>query len=140
MTRGPGAILLAIAAMTTCGCTPPSRAPDTSDAGRTWYVRACASCHGVDGRGDGPVAAVLTVPPTDLTTLAARNGGAYPHEYVVAVIAGERALPAHGTREMPVWSERFGTGSGPPAVASLYARRRLEQLADHVESLQLSPH
>jgi len=57
---------------------------------------------------------------------------------VIAAIAGERELPAHGTREIPVWSQRFGTRSGAPAVASLYARRRLEALADYVASLQRS--
>ena len=76
------------------------------------------------------------MPPPDLTTLTIRRGGEFPRPDVVAVIAGEHELPAHGTREMPVWSQRFGTGSAAPAVASLYARRRLEALADYVASLQ----
>ncbi|MBS0560186.1 MAG: CopD family protein [Proteobacteria bacterium] len=35
--------------------------------GQQIYGAHCAPCHGVDGRGDGPRAASLPVPPTDLT-------------------------------------------------------------------------
>jgi mono/diheme cytochrome c family protein len=35
----------------------------------------CASCHGADGKGDGPMAKSLKVKPADLTRIAARNGG-----------------------------------------------------------------
>lgn len=133
---GRGAALAVGAGIVALSCTPRWPGLDTSDDGRTSYLRACAPCHGEDGRGDGPVAPALTVSPADLTTLAARHGGDFPREYVIAVIAGERQMPAHGTQEMPVWSQRFGTGSGASAAASLYARRRLEQLADYVASLQ----
>ncbi len=108
-----------------------------ADEPRQLYLRSCASCHGVDGRGDGPVAPALVVPPADLTRLAARYGGTFPRDVVIEVIAGERELAPHGTREMPVWSQRFGTGTA--AAASIYARRRLELLADHVASLQRTP-
>jgi hypothetical protein len=74
------------------------------------------------------------VPPPDLTTLAARHGGTFPRDYVIDVATGRQQFAAHGTREMPVWSDRFGPGPGD--VASLYARRRLELLADHLGDLQ----
>jgi mono/diheme cytochrome c family protein len=110
------------------------RADEERNEGRQLYVRTCASCHGTDGRGFGPVAPALRVPPPDLTTLAARSDGVFPRAYVIEVIAGERELPSHGTRDMPVWSQRFGPGPG--RVASGHARRRLELLADHLASLQ----
>jgi mono/diheme cytochrome c family protein len=104
---------------------------------RESYQRACAPCHGTDARGGGPVARALAVPPPDLTGLAARAGGRFPRERVIDVIAGEREIVAHGTRQMPVWSQRFGPpDAGGPAIASLYARRRLELLADYLASLQ----
>jgi mono/diheme cytochrome c family protein len=103
--------------------------------GHAMFLRACASCHGVDGRGGGAVATTLAVPPPDLTTIAARGDGTFPRAHVIAVIAGEREIGAHGTREMPVWSQRFGPGGGP-ATAALHARRRLEMLATYLESLQ----
>jgi hypothetical protein len=74
------------------------------------------------------------VPVPDLTTLAARHAGEFPRKYVIDVIVGRQELPTHGTREMPVWNERFG--SGPGHVASFYARRREELLADHLHTLQ----
>ena len=45
--------------------------------GQRTYERACSSCHGLDGRGDGPVASSLKIRPTNLTLLAKRNGAAY---------------------------------------------------------------
>lgn len=103
------------------------------------YRAACAPCHGVDGRGTGPVAASLKTPPADLTRLAARHGGTFPHDDVVAVIAGERAIDAHGTREMPIWTIRLGAGDGATAVASIDARRRIAMLARYLATLQQPP-
>ena len=34
----------------------------------------CASCHGLDARGNGPAAFVLKTTPPDLTALAKRHG------------------------------------------------------------------
>ena len=44
-------------------------------SGREVYLRHCAACHGELGTGDGPVAASLRRPPTDLTAIA-RNAAA----------------------------------------------------------------
>jgi len=37
--------------------------------GRTAYMENCASCHGVDAKGDGPAARGLAVAPPDLCLL-----------------------------------------------------------------------
>ena len=115
-------------------CSRPSPTPHTSE--RSAYLSACASCHGADGRGSGPAAKALRKAPADLTLLAARNGGVFPREAVVAVVVGERPLAPHGSREMPVWSTRFGPSAGATAVASVVAQRRVEAIVDYVESLQ----
>lgn len=105
--------------------------------GQQLYVSACASCHGVDGKGNGPVTAALKQPPPDLTRLSERNGGVFPRQFVIDTATGERNFTAHGTREMPVWSQRFGTGgSGAPGIAGVYARQQLEMLASYLESIQ----
>ena len=68
----------------------------------------CAPCHGVTGRGDGPVAAALMTAPGDLTTLAKFNAGTFPRSAVIAFVLGTgRALPAHGPSDMPVWGPIF---------------------------------
>lgn len=114
--------------------------PDVQE-GEGSFRRACAPCHGDGGRGDGPVAPALTTKPSDLTTLAARHGGTYPRDLVLATITGTNRVPAHGSREMPVWSVRFDEApdSGATAAAALWARRRIELLADYVASLQRPP-
>lgn len=46
--------------------TQPYAAPSIS-RGAPLYAANCAACHGVDGRGDGPLASRLRVRPPDLT-------------------------------------------------------------------------
>ncbi len=116
----------------------PDLGTDPIATGRRAYETRCASCHGLEARGDGPVGPALRTAPTDLTWLAERNGGAFPREYLIAVVTGSTAIAAHGTREMPVWSDRLMTpeGSGAGAAASVYMRRTVEALADYLATLQ----
>ncbi len=71
-------------------------------SGKEMYNAYCASCHGADGKGDGPAAPALKAPPTNLTALAAKTGGTFPAAHVAAVIQGGAMTPAHGSKEMPV--------------------------------------
>jgi mono/diheme cytochrome c family protein len=130
------AVLLALAATACVRSSPPAAVSFDTDAGPSPYRRACAPCHGVDGRGTGPVGATLRTPPADLTVLAVRNGGVFPREAVIAVIAGDRPLAAHGPREMPIWSVRFEPPSGPTAVASIRAQQHIDAIIEEIEALQ----
>ena len=67
----------------------------------------CASCHGADGKGNGPVAPALKAKVPPLTTLAQRNGGTFPAARVRAIISGDEVSSAHGSREMPIWGPIF---------------------------------
>lgn len=93
----------------------------------------CASCHGSDGRGHGPVAASLKTSPPDLTRIAARAGGAYPAERVKDTVSGSRLTPTHGTSDMPVWGPIFRF-LDPSAARTTF---RIEQLVKYVESIQV---
>ncbi|MDR4494546.1 MAG: cytochrome c [Nitrospirales bacterium] len=42
--------------------------PANIETGGSVYRTNCVSCHGMKGRGDGPVAVHLTPPPADLTS------------------------------------------------------------------------
>lgn len=76
--------------------------------GEALYHSYCGVCHGVDGKGGGPMAKALRKPPPDLTRIATRSGGVFPLEIVARVISGEKQVPGgHGNREMPVWGPVF---------------------------------
>ena len=77
------------------------------DLGKSIFVSSCASCHGINGKGSGPLAAQLKVTPSDLTALAKKNGGVFPVSALYEVIDGRKTYAAHGTREMPVWGDLF---------------------------------
>jgi mono/diheme cytochrome c family protein len=77
------------------------------DAGKYEYQIGCAACHGVDGKGMGPVGALFGKPPANLTVLAKKNNGVFPFNYVYEVIDGRQVVLAHGTRDMPIWGNRY---------------------------------
>jgi mono/diheme cytochrome c family protein len=98
------------------------------------YKAYCAVCHGMTGKGNGPAAEALKVPPSDLTTLAKRNGGRYPSDHVRSAIEGDLRLAAHGSKEMPVWGElfwRMSQGHSPEV------QLRVSNLNQYIESLQV---
>lgn len=107
--------------------------PTSPASGQGMYKSYCAVCHGIDGKGNGPAADALKVPPTDLTALAAKNGGKYPAMKVSAVISGEEALPAHGSKDMPIWGHLFRSISGGHESE---VQQRVANLNKYIESLQ----
>jgi len=94
----------------------------------------CATCHGKDAKGGGPMAASLRIAPSDLTRIAARNGGTFPFLQVQKIIAGEQPLPStHGSREMPVWGPIFSEVSWDQDLG----RVRIYSLAKFLETIQV---
>ena len=75
--------------------------------GKSSYNANCAICHGDDGTGNGAVAELFRVPPSDLTTLAERSGGAFPFSEAYQSIATGLGQKAHGDSEMPIWGGYF---------------------------------
>lgn len=76
------------------------------ETGQQNFADYCATCHGLGAQGNGPMAGVLMLPPTDLTILANELGGTFPIRDVVAKIDGRTALMAHGS-DMPVYGPYF---------------------------------
>ncbi len=76
-------------------------------SGQEMFTSYCAVCHGANGSGGGPAASALKAAPTDLTTLAQKNGGKYPAMHVSSVLRGEAETPAHGSKDMPMWGPLF---------------------------------
>jgi mono/diheme cytochrome c family protein len=104
-----------------------------SISGPALYKAYCASCHGMDGRGNGPMVKSLKVAPADLTHIAVRNGGVFPLARVSRIIAGEDLLPnGHGNSQMPVWGPIFSQVETDQDLG----RVRIDNLARHLRDLQ----
>jgi mono/diheme cytochrome c family protein len=102
-------------------------------SGHELYMIYCASCHGADGKGNGPVAPGLKGRVPDLTLLTKTHGSKFPLLRVEQAIDGEEGIPAvHGTREMPVYYELFeGIRRDTAFVA-----QRIGLLTGYIQSLQ----
>lgn len=94
-----------LAILAACLLAAPVVAQD-ADIGRALYHTHCATCHGLEGGGDGPMSGVLLIPPSDLTGLSLRNAGTFPLERVVMRIDGREPLVSHGS-PMPVYGDYF---------------------------------
>jgi mono/diheme cytochrome c family protein len=116
----------------------PAGAQDFSSyTGEQLFKRFCASCHGADGRGDGPVAPTLKVLVPDLTRLTRRQDEDFPVERVRRIIDGRDILAAHGARRMPVWGYEFATPTvGEPEAGAQEAARLIDRLVDYLRSIQ----
>ena len=85
--------------------TGPVAAQDPGIGARI-FLNECATCHGLQGRGNGPMSPVLLVPPSNLTTLTRRHDGMFPVQRVVNRIDGRDPLVSHGS-DMPIFGEFF---------------------------------
>lgn len=107
--------------------------PTSSASGKEMFVSYCAVCHGTDGKGTGPAASALKTAPADLTRLSANNGGKYPALKVSSAIRGTNDLPAHGSKDMPVWGPLFrGLSNGHEGEV----QQRIANLTQYIETLQ----
>jgi len=123
--------------------TVPVRALADEDLGRHEYQSKCAVCHGAAGKGDGYLAAYLTIKPPSLTRLKKNNGGRFPFERVIQVVDGRKEVRTHGTREMPVWGAMYGgevpkasEKSGQKQPDENLVRERIDALVNFVSQLQ----
>jgi mono/diheme cytochrome c family protein len=112
--------------------------PGKVTTGKLEYRSHCAQCHGPNGKGDGPVAAVLTKKPADLTQITKGHAGTFPEEWVRKYIDGSEMVAAHGTSEMPIWGLAFAKG-GPGSSAKRSEHEvdtRIQLLVDYIKSIQ----
>lgn len=115
--------------------------PPKVDLGKQEFESRCANCHGRNGKGDGWLADFLVVRPTDLTTLAQKNGGVLPTDQLYQSIWGN-SVPIHGPSDMPAWGRMYRREApevyfGGPYYADIYAQGRILILIEYISRLQV---
>jgi mono/diheme cytochrome c family protein len=114
-------------------------APKPEAVGRDLYADYCTSCHGVSGRGDGPLAGSVGRAVPDLTLIAARNDGTFPTASVLSTIdgytrvrAGNVTMPEFGIELQagPLVMYDSGDGIATPTPSRLVA------LAEYLRAIQ----
>jgi mono/diheme cytochrome c family protein len=101
--------------------------------GADLYRAYCASCHGKNGKGNGPVAPALKATVPDLTVIAKNNRGQFPVARVRSILMGEEGIASHGSREMPVWGPIFHEAEAAVDLGPV----RLDNSVKYLESIQV---
>jgi mono/diheme cytochrome c family protein len=100
--------------------------------GEDLFRAYCASCHGPNGKGGGPVAVALKAKMPDLTLLAKRNDGQFPSARVGKIITGDEVVASHGSLEMPIWGPIFHQIENDQDFGNV----RVQNLVKYLESIQ----
>lgn len=123
-----------------------AHAEEALSTGKVAYEKYCASCHGITGKGDGPLASFQTKPPADLTQLRSLHGGKFPSNQLFDIIDGREVVAAHGPRTMPVWAKVFKeeeTGAPPcqdnECFYTKFWRGRILAIVTYLRTLQERP-
>lgn len=119
---------------------PPPAERRIIDVGRREFDANCASCHGRDAKGKGPMADLLRRSPPDLTQLARNNGGILPINQLYESIEGGK-VAAHGSRDMPIWGRDYRVRDAEyygemPYDAEALVRARILSLVEYINRLQ----
>jgi mono/diheme cytochrome c family protein len=91
----------------------------------------CTVCHGVDGKGGGPLAKALNLSPPDLTTLKRREG-IFPSGHVLNVLRNGAGTTSEGDKAMPVWSKIFAHECG-----EAFAQEAVTAITQFIKEIQV---
>lgn len=126
-------LVLTVMTIVGTGIAAGQTASTAALSGKDLFYNNCAACHGVGGKGDGPMGAVLTIRPADLTILAKKTSGKFPAAQIFQMIDGrDPAVRGHGGPDMPVWGDVFAAKGGAASV-----KDRVNALVKHIETLQV---
>ena len=105
--------------------------------GAVEFEYSCAVCHGLQGKGNGVMADSLKTKPADLTLLKKNNHGHFPFTKVYRIIDATPSVGVHGTREMPVWGDRYRKEAKKyNADEYVYTRGLILELLTYIMSIQ----
>jgi mono/diheme cytochrome c family protein len=129
------ALAAALALASTTAWAQAGPKPGQQDySGSSLYRTYCASCHGTEAKGDGPIAEHLRVRPSDLTQISKRHEGKFPTEEMQKIVDGRQPVRGHGGGDMPVWGDAFKNSIDRSDDAAV--RAKVAALVDYLESIQ----
>lgn len=136
--------LMLAAGLLALGMFASGAAAEEDIIGADEYEASCLSCHGVGGKGNGPMAEFLSVEPTDLTAISKNNDGVFPLLEVFQIVDGRTVIGAHGVRqtegwEMPIWGARYRAEAGSkfgPYGGEQAVRARILELVFYIQAIQ----
>ena len=89
-----------------CLALPVGVSAQDAAVGAELYRAHCATCHGIQALGNGPMAPALLLGPPNLQDLTRNNDGTFPTTRVGMRIDGRDPLVSHGS-PMPVYGDFF---------------------------------
>jgi mono/diheme cytochrome c family protein len=104
--------------------------------GHQMFTAYCSACHGANGKGNGPAARAMKVPPADLTLLSQKNGGAFPGNHVVTVLQFGVENASHGSAQMPIWGDLLQTLSPMASDGDSLVHQRISNITDYIKQIQ----
>lgn len=133
---------IAVGALAALACATVAAQP--SKLGQREYRNSCAVCHGNGGKGDGSYGYIIEKRMPDLTLLSKNNGGVFPVERIYETIDGSATVKAHGTKEMPIWGDRYRIQAAEyyadtplPYDERAFVRARILALIEYLSTLQV---
>jgi hypothetical protein len=125
---------LAAAVLMTTPATSQAQQDEVLAEGRMEYEENCMACHGEAGKGDGRMAEILIVQPSDVTQISKKSGGVFPFWRIYRIIEVAEPVRGHLFFPMPVWRNRFGEDERKPGYPA--AHLRILVLTHYLESIQ----
>jgi len=135
IARHCGLSILALIAVDPAWAADPAQ--QVEKTGAQLFYSLCASCHGAQAHGDGPVAVSLVNPPPDLTRITQRHKGDFPAEEIRRAVDGRSPRLVHGPQSMPVWGQQLYFSDRPDdPAARAHADAAIKRLVEYIRSLQ----
>ena len=116
--------------------------PPAAYEGRRLFVSYCQLCHGIAGKGDGPLAKVMKISPADLTTTVRSRSDTI----LTKIITGEGRQTITGrdrhnllSEAMPEWKDVFSESQVKSLIAYLrfLSRKKHDLMGDPEIGFQL---
>lgn len=122
------------------GITELAADPPPAYEGRRLYVSYCQLCHGVDGKGNGPLAKAMKITPADLTTTVRSRSDTILKKIISGT--GDQTITGRARHNvisdaMPEWKEIFDEAQIESLIAYLrfMSRSKHDLIGDPKEGL-----